>query len=120
MSRFFSLLLLASLGVAALAQDAKTPARKPTTLPGVEPDGAVRLPNGWSIKPAEWVDNGKTLKDPMKARVKALEDHIDPWFRGYDLEVNLKAKNLASAYGADHCDLRADRVDAGLGLFRPL
>ncbi len=34
----------------------------------------------------EWIENGKTLKDPGKARVKALEGHFDPWFRGYDLE----------------------------------
>ncbi len=34
----------------------------------------------------EWVDNGKTPKEPAKARVKALEGHIDPWFHGYDLE----------------------------------
>ncbi len=36
----------------------------------------------------EWVDNGKTLKDPMKARVKALEGHIDPQYRGYDLDYS--------------------------------
>jgi hypothetical protein len=34
----------------------------------------------------EWIANGKTLKDPGKARVKALEGHFDPWFRGYDLD----------------------------------
>ncbi len=34
----------------------------------------------------EWVDNGKTLKDPSKARVKALEGHIDPLYRGFDLD----------------------------------
>jgi hypothetical protein len=34
----------------------------------------------------EWCNNGKTLKDPATARVKALEGHIDPWFRSYDLE----------------------------------
>jgi DNA-binding beta-propeller fold protein YncE len=34
----------------------------------------------------EWVENGKTLKDPSTARVKTLEGHIDPWYRGYDLE----------------------------------
>lgn len=34
----------------------------------------------------EWIANGKTLKDPGKARVKALEGHFDPWYRGYDLD----------------------------------
>lgn len=34
----------------------------------------------------EWISNGKTPKDPSKARVKALEGHFDPWFRGYDLD----------------------------------
>ena len=34
----------------------------------------------------EWVQNGKTPDDPAKARVKALEGHFDPKFRGYDLE----------------------------------
>ncbi len=33
----------------------------------------------------EWIANGKTLKDPGRATVKALEGHFDPWFRGYDL-----------------------------------
>jgi hypothetical protein len=34
----------------------------------------------------EWISNGKTPKDPGKARVKALEGHFDPWFRSYDLD----------------------------------
>jgi DNA-binding beta-propeller fold protein YncE len=34
----------------------------------------------------EWVENGKTPKDPATPRVKALEGHIDPWFRSYDLD----------------------------------
>ncbi len=34
----------------------------------------------------EWVNNGKTPKDPCTARVKALEGHIDPMFRAYDLD----------------------------------
>jgi 6-phosphogluconolactonase (cycloisomerase 2 family) len=34
----------------------------------------------------EWVDNGKTPNEPARPRVKALEGHIDPWFRSYDLE----------------------------------
>lgn len=33
----------------------------------------------------EWCDTGKTLKDPSTPRVKALEGHIDPWFRAWDL-----------------------------------
>jgi len=36
----------------------------------------------------EWISNGKTDKDPGKARVKALEDHFDPWFRGFDLDYS--------------------------------
>jgi DNA-binding beta-propeller fold protein YncE len=34
----------------------------------------------------EWVANGKTPKEPAKARVKALEGHFDPWFRGFDMD----------------------------------
>jgi Phosphoesterase family len=34
----------------------------------------------------EWISNGKTPGDPGKARVKALEDHFDPLFRGFDLD----------------------------------
>lgn len=34
----------------------------------------------------EWVKNGKTPKDPAKAQVKALEGHIDPWYRSFDLD----------------------------------
>lgn len=34
----------------------------------------------------EWIENGKTPNDPGKARVKALEGHFDPGFRGYDLD----------------------------------
>ncbi|HMC66069.1 MAG: hypothetical protein E6K70_07310 [Planctomycetota bacterium] len=34
----------------------------------------------------EWIESGKTEKDPGKAKVKALEGHFDPWFRGFDLE----------------------------------
>jgi hypothetical protein len=34
----------------------------------------------------EWIENGKTLKDPGKALVKALEGHFDPWFRGFDMD----------------------------------
>jgi hypothetical protein len=34
----------------------------------------------------EWVENGKTPADPGKARVKALEGHFDPLFRGFDMD----------------------------------
>ncbi len=34
----------------------------------------------------EWISNGKTSKEPGKARVKALEGHFDPWFRGFDMD----------------------------------
>jgi DNA-binding beta-propeller fold protein YncE len=34
----------------------------------------------------EWIANGKTPKNPGRARVKALEGHFDPWFRGFDLD----------------------------------
>lgn len=33
----------------------------------------------------EWVSNGKTPADPAKAKVKALEGHIDPMFRSFDM-----------------------------------
>jgi hypothetical protein len=36
----------------------------------------------------EWIENGKTEKDPGKARVKALEgEHYDPWYRGFGLDT---------------------------------
>jgi hypothetical protein len=34
----------------------------------------------------EWVNNGKTPKDPAKAAVKALEGHFDPMFRSFDMD----------------------------------
>jgi DNA-binding beta-propeller fold protein YncE len=36
----------------------------------------------------EWVINGKTPKDSGKAAVKALQGHIDPWFRGFDMDYS--------------------------------
>ncbi len=52
MQRFCSVLLLLCLSVTCRAQGPDKPlAKKPITLPGVEADGAVRLPNSWSIKP---------------------------------------------------------------------
>ncbi len=35
----------------------------------------------------EWVNNGKTPNDPGTAAVPALEGHIDPMFRSFDLGV---------------------------------
>jgi hypothetical protein len=32
----------------------------------------------------EWAANGKTLGAPCVARAKALEGHIDPWYRSFD------------------------------------
>lgn len=34
----------------------------------------------------EWVANGKTLDDPVKAKVKALEGRFDPMFRTFDMD----------------------------------
>jgi hypothetical protein len=34
----------------------------------------------------EWCDNGKKPGDPAKAKVKALEGHIDPGYHGWDLD----------------------------------
>jgi DNA-binding beta-propeller fold protein YncE len=34
----------------------------------------------------EWVQDGKTPNDPATARVKALEGHIDPLYRGFDMD----------------------------------
>ncbi len=34
----------------------------------------------------EWVQDGKTPNEPAQPRVKALEGHIDPYFRGFDLD----------------------------------
>ncbi len=36
----------------------------------------------------EWVEDGKKASDPAKARVKALEGHIDEKFRGFDLDYS--------------------------------
>jgi DNA-binding beta-propeller fold protein YncE len=51
----------------------------------------------------EWVQDGKTPKDPGRAKVKALEAHFDPWFRGFDLDYSDQ--------------LRADRFIAELARF---
>ena len=45
-------LCLLVFGLPALADDNGKPATKRPTLPGVEADGSVRLPNTWSVKPA--------------------------------------------------------------------
>ena len=34
----------------------------------------------------EWVEDAKKVGEPAKARVKALEGHFDPMFRGWDLD----------------------------------
>jgi YVTN family beta-propeller protein len=34
----------------------------------------------------EFVNNGKTLKDPGSSRVTALRAHFDEWYRGFDLD----------------------------------
>jgi hypothetical protein len=34
----------------------------------------------------EWVADGKTPNDPGRAKTKALEGHIDPWFRSFDMD----------------------------------
>ncbi len=34
----------------------------------------------------EFVENGRTPKDPATARIKALQGHFDPFFRSYDMD----------------------------------
>jgi phospholipase C len=34
----------------------------------------------------EFIRNGKTTNDPGVARVSALKNHFDPWFRGFDMD----------------------------------
>jgi DNA-binding beta-propeller fold protein YncE len=34
----------------------------------------------------EFIENGKTLKDPASSRVQTLRGHFDPWYRGWDLD----------------------------------
>jgi YVTN family beta-propeller protein len=36
----------------------------------------------------EFINNGKTPADPGKSRVAALQDHFDPWYRGFDLDYS--------------------------------
>ena len=36
----------------------------------------------------EWIENGPKAGDPGKARTATLEDHFDPYFRGWDLEYS--------------------------------
>jgi YVTN family beta-propeller protein len=36
----------------------------------------------------EWVENGRGPDDPSRARVKALEGHIDPKYRGFDMDYS--------------------------------
>jgi DNA-binding beta-propeller fold protein YncE len=46
----------------------------------------------------EFVNNGKTTNDPSTSRVKALQGHFDPWFRGFDMDYPdvLRAKRYIS------------------------
>ncbi len=34
----------------------------------------------------EFINNGKTTNDPATSRVRALQGHFDPWFRGFDMD----------------------------------
>ncbi len=36
----------------------------------------------------EFVVNGRTPRNPVTTRVKALREHFDPWFRGFDLSYS--------------------------------
>ena len=36
----------------------------------------------------EFVHNAPTLDQPARAKVKSLEGHIDPWFRGFDMSYS--------------------------------
>jgi DNA-binding beta-propeller fold protein YncE len=46
----------------------------------------------------EFVNNGKTTNDPATSRVKTLQGHFDPWFRGFDMDYPdvLRAKRFIS------------------------
>jgi YVTN family beta-propeller protein len=46
----------------------------------------------------EFVNNGKTTNDSATSRVKALQSHFDPWFRGFDMDYPdvLRAKRFIS------------------------
>ena len=75
-----------------------SPKKKLTTYPAEGVLDAVARPAGGYLwdrcaeagvsyrSYGEWIENGKTPNDPGKARVKALEGHFDPMFRGYDLD----------------------------------
>ncbi|MCS6977328.1 MAG: bifunctional YncE family protein/alkaline phosphatase family protein [Gemmatales bacterium] len=75
-----------------------SPLRKLTQYPAEGEKDAVARPAGGYIWDrcaeagvsyfsfGEWIANGPTPNDPGRARVKALEGHFDPWFRGYDLD----------------------------------
>ena len=46
----------------------------------------------------EFVNNGKTTNAPATSRVRALQGHFDPWFRGFDMDYPdvLRAKRFIS------------------------
>jgi DNA-binding beta-propeller fold protein YncE len=46
----------------------------------------------------EFINNGKTTNDAATSRVKALQGHFDPWFRGFDMDYPdvLRAKRFIS------------------------
>src|SRR6266566_852539 len=49
----------------------------------------IPIRSAWTvISPirSEFVNNGKTPRDPGKSRVAALQGHFDEWYRGFDLD----------------------------------
>ncbi|HXG09365.1 MAG TPA: alkaline phosphatase family protein [Gemmataceae bacterium] len=75
-----------------------SPLKKLTQYPSEGEKDAVARPAGGYIwdrcaeagvsyrSYGEWITTPKSPDEPGKARVKALEGHFDPWFRGYDLD----------------------------------
>ena len=78
----------------------RSPMRKLSTYPAEGVQDAIARPAGgylWDRCAAagvsyrsygEWVQDGETPDQPAKARVKALEGHIDPGFRGFDMNYS--------------------------------
>ncbi len=77
-----------------------SPLRKLSTYPAEGVQDVIARPAGgylWDRCAAkgvsyrsygEWVQDGATPDQPAKARVKALEGHIDPGFRGFDMNYS--------------------------------